>query len=62
MTYPRIERLAAESALQDYLAHARELIAAAAAAAPSPDATAAEEPSTDFAHLRWFELPAVCLT
>jgi hypothetical protein len=62
MTYPRTGRLAPESALQDYLAHAHELIAKASAGEPSPDATPTDEPSADFAHLRWFDLPAACLT
>jgi hypothetical protein len=49
---------APESALAGYLDEARRLLAAAAvdrADGPPPDV------SDDFEHLRWFELPAVCL-
>ncbi len=58
MTYPRHHDTAPESALAGYLAEARELLAAI-------DPPEAFDPgagvSSDFEHLRWFELPAACL-
>ena len=59
MQYPRHDARAPDSALAGYLEEARALFARAAD--PSPP-----EPgdlvSADFEHLRWFELPAGCLT
>jgi hypothetical protein len=58
MTYPRHHDTAPESALAGYLAEARRLLAAI-------DPPEAFDPgagvSSDFEHLRWFELPAACL-
>jgi len=62
MTYPRHDEPVPESALPGYLEEARRILDAACAAAeacdePAPDGAV----SADFEHLRWFELPAVCL-
>jgi selenocysteine lyase/cysteine desulfurase len=67
MTYPHHDEPAAESALAGYLEEARQVFAHAAARA-GDTATAyhvAGRPgglSEDFEHLRWFELPASCLS
>ena len=58
MTYPHHDEPVPESALPGYLDEAREVFARAAAA--EVDATVGQV-SADFEHLRWFELPAVCL-
>jgi selenocysteine lyase/cysteine desulfurase len=59
MRYPRHDDRAPDSALADYLAEARALLG-------SLSTTDLSEPgdlvSADFEHLRWFELPAGCLT
>ena len=59
MRYPRHDDRAPESALAGYLAEAHALLAAAAG--PLDHDPAAGTVSADFEHLRWFELPAVCL-
>ncbi len=60
MTYPHHDEPVPESALPGYLDEAREVFARAAAAdADAPAETG--QVSADFEHLRWFELPAVCL-
>ena len=57
LTYPRRTERAPESDLRGYLAAAQDLVDA------MPDAEAAEASvSADFDELRWFQLPAVCLT
>lgn len=61
MTYSHNTRLAPESALATYLTTARELLAATPAV-PMVDDLAAASVSADFEALRWFELPASCLT
>jgi selenocysteine lyase/cysteine desulfurase len=58
MTYPHHDEPAPESALTGYLEEARAVFAAAAATDPDG---AVGRVSDDFEHLRWFELPAVCL-
>jgi selenocysteine lyase/cysteine desulfurase len=59
LTYPRHDDRAPESDLAGYLDAAHELMAAL----PEPGADVhAGAVSADFEHLRWFELPAVCLT
>jgi selenocysteine lyase/cysteine desulfurase len=58
MTYPQDPRRADESELATYLARAQEIFAALPAIPSSTD----QEVSTDFEHLRWFDLPAVCLS
>lgn len=65
MTYPRQHVTAPESALADYLDEARRIFAEAARD-PGRDpaswtAGAPPQVSREFEHLRWFELPAVCL-
>jgi selenocysteine lyase/cysteine desulfurase len=59
MCYPRHDDRAPDSALPGYLAEARALLG-------SLSTTDLTEPgdlvSADFEHLRWFELPAGCLT
>ena len=59
MCYPRHDDRAPDSALPGYLAKARALLG-------SLSTTDLTEPgdlvSADFEHLRWFELPAGCLT
>jgi selenocysteine lyase/cysteine desulfurase len=62
MTYPHHDEPVPESALPGYLAEARALLSEAPGA--RGDAAAGQVPSQvseDFEHLRWFELPAVCL-
>src|SRR4051795_6489877 len=68
MTYPHHDEPAPESALADYLTEAREIFAVAARAHGAAGMTEYADPthhvpalSADFEHLRWFELPAVCL-
>src|SRR6478672_5415207 len=58
MTYPHHDEPVPESALRGYLDEAREIFAAARSA--EPDGPVGQV-SDDFEHLRWFELPAVCL-
>ncbi|HQR28077.1 MAG TPA: aminotransferase class V-fold PLP-dependent enzyme [Nocardioides sp.] len=59
MTYPRHEGTAPVTALRDYLAEARTVLAGAASrSAKSVDA---EDLGADFDALRWFELPRSCL-
>ena len=58
LTYPRHDDRAPESDLAIYLEQAHDLMAAL----PDPgDDVHAGAVSDDFEHLRWFELPAVCL-
>lgn len=58
MQHPRGTRTAPESALAEHLAAGAELLSSAR----PPDLDGAEERlSSDFEHLRWFELPAECL-
>jgi len=64
LRYPSRHERAPESALEGYLAEARELFAKLAEEPPdarSESGTAARV-SADFEELRWFELPTVCLT
>ena len=58
MRYPRHTERAPDSELARYLDEARALFATAGAL---PDGGLAGLVSADFEHLRWFELPAVCL-
>jgi selenocysteine lyase/cysteine desulfurase len=58
MTYPHHDEPVPESALPGYLDEARALLSRAPGA--GEDAVAGQV-SEDFEHLRWFELPAVCL-
>ena len=59
LTYPRHDDTAPESDLATYLDQAHELMDSL----PEPgDDVHAGSVSVDFEHLRWFELPAVCLT
>ena len=58
MTYPHHDEPVPESALPGYLDEARAIFAAASRR--EPDGPTAQV-SDDFEHLRWFELPAVCL-
>ncbi len=58
MTYPHHDEPVPESALPGYLDEARAIFARSASA--EADA-AVGRVSADFEHLRWFELPAVCL-
>ncbi|MDQ1603371.1 MAG: hypothetical protein QOE01_1216, partial [Actinomycetota bacterium] len=59
MGYPRHEELAPESALLGYLDAAADVFGCASEAS---DDDLADRVSADFEHLRWFELPAICLT
>jgi hypothetical protein len=61
MTYPHDAQRAPESALTSYLATARELLTATQAA-PMARESPITSLSADFQELRWFELPAICLT
>ena len=58
MTYPRRAERAAEAELQRYLAEAAALVATSEAAASDAEAAV----SAEFDALRWFDLPARCLT
>ncbi|MEV6895633.1 aminotransferase class V-fold PLP-dependent enzyme [Kribbella sp. NPDC051137] len=58
LRYPRHDHTAPESALGDYLAEARDLLATCAENQPDPDGRV----NSGFDHLRWFELPSRCLT
>jgi selenocysteine lyase/cysteine desulfurase len=62
MGYPHHDDRAAESDLATYLVEARSLFASSA----GEGTLAADQPSgvlsDDFEHLRWFDLPAQCLT
>jgi len=59
LTYPHNRDRAPESDLQRYLAEAHDLMDSL----PEPgDDVSAADVSADFEHLRWFELPGVCLT
>ena len=61
LEYPRHDDRAGESILADHLAQARALFAELPEP-PEPDGPPADERlSEDFEHLRWFDLPAVCL-
>lgn len=58
LRYPRHDHTAPESALDDYLAEARDLLSTC-----QQDSTDSEgSVNTDFDHLRWFDLPSRCLT
>lgn len=61
MSYPHHDDRAPEPALAGYLEEATALLAAA----PGPLETGAATlpgQSSDFEHLRWFDLPAACLS
>ena len=57
MTYTRHDATAGEDELAGYLATARQILDAAGDLDLSGHAA---EVSTDFDHLRWFDLPEVC--
>ncbi|WP_112239230.1 aminotransferase class V-fold PLP-dependent enzyme [Kribbella monticola] len=59
LRYPHHNDTAPESALDDYLAEARQLLSACQHTAPTADEAAV---NADFDHLRWFDLPATCIT
>ena len=58
LCYPKHGETAPESALAGYLEEARALLSNR----PEPADTTPSGVSADFEHLRWFDLPAVCLT
>jgi selenocysteine lyase/cysteine desulfurase len=58
MVYPHHDDTAAESALADYLKEGEEIMLAATPAPDDPPVGV----SAEFEQLRWFELPARCLT
>lgn len=58
MDYPRRATTAPESALAEHLAEGARLLAAVD---PAPEGHLADQVSVDFEHLRWFDLPAVCV-
>ena len=65
LRWPSRHERAAESALAEYLAHARELFATLSAQPQQPapsGAGLAGRVSPGFEELRWFELPEVCLS
>ena len=64
LRWPSRRERADESALAEYLAYARDLFARLAEHPPaeSLDASLVGRVSPGFEELRWFELPAVCLT
>jgi hypothetical protein len=58
LRYPRHDDKAPESALEGYLAEARELLSACHNADTDSQASVNQE----FDHLRWFDLPSSCLS
>jgi hypothetical protein len=58
LQYPRHHDRAPESELGRYLTEARAVLAAAN---PASDVHVDDLVSADFEHLRWFDLPPVCL-
>jgi hypothetical protein len=58
LRYPRHDHTAPESAFQDYLAEARELLSTCQENAAESEGHV----NADFDHLRWFDLPSRCLT
>ncbi len=58
MHYPRRATTAPESALVEHLTEGARLLGAVV---PAPEGQLADEVSADFEHLRWFDLPAVCV-
>jgi hypothetical protein len=61
MTYPHHDEPVPESALPGYLDEARALLSQAPGAPGARGDAVPGQVSDDFEHLRWFELPAVCL-
>ncbi|MGO4255120.1 aminotransferase class V-fold PLP-dependent enzyme [Marmoricola sp. RAF53] len=59
MRYPHLRRAAPESALAGYLAESAELLRTVVPAEPGD---LADRTSPDFEHLRWFDLPACCVS
>lgn len=59
LIYPRHKDTAPETALLDYLKEARSTFESLSDSPQWEDATLL---SSDFEHLRWFDLPAVCLS
>jgi selenocysteine lyase/cysteine desulfurase len=57
LRYPRHDTTAPESALQGYLAEARELLSTPQETTPESEGKV----NTHFDHLRWFDLPSRCL-
>ncbi|WP_354531488.1 aminotransferase class V-fold PLP-dependent enzyme [Nakamurella sp. UYEF19] len=62
MQYPHHPDRAPESDLDHYLQQARALFIEPSAAADLLDDQHPLTPSADFEHLRWFDLPSVCLS
>ncbi len=62
MTYPRRHDRAPESALQQYLEQARDLMARAPQLYDRAVAEQSTDVSADFEQLRWFDLPPACLS
>jgi selenocysteine lyase/cysteine desulfurase len=62
MTYPRHDEPVPESALPAYLEQARKVFADACTAEQLGEDATTPLVSADFEHLRWFELPAACLS
>jgi selenocysteine lyase/cysteine desulfurase len=60
MRHPAVHVTAPESALEDYLAEARQLLDGHDECAPDSDDPSVRV-SDDFEHLRWFELPDACV-
>ncbi len=58
MCYPRHQDTAPESALQEYLEQGAKVLAESV---PADLAEVPESTSGDFEHLRWFDLPRVCV-
>jgi hypothetical protein len=58
LRYPRHDHIAPESAFEDYLSEARELLSTCHEQSTDSEGRV----NTDFDHLRWFELPSRCLT
>jgi hypothetical protein len=63
MQYPAHQERAPESELKRYLEEGASILAGAPASPTDPPTVGRAEGqvSDDFEHLRWFDLPAVCL-
>ncbi len=62
MQYPHQDNCAPESDLDNYLRQAREILSGPQSATGEVVDLARPTLSEDFEHLRWFDLPAICLS
>jgi hypothetical protein len=62
LRYPEHDDRAPESALAEYLAAGEALLATRAPSGPREPQLSDATVSSEFEHLRWFDLPSVCLS